>query len=146
MNLLEKAIQIALEAHAGATDKTGLPYILHPLHLMMQMETEEEMITAVLHDVIEDSSVELCDLEAMGFPQSVLKALTLLTHDAAEAPYDEYVAAIRGNKLARRVKLADLAHNMDVRRLPALTKKDWDRLQQYYRAWAVLTSDQRGDA
>jgi len=141
MNLLEKAIQIALEAHAGATDKTGRPYILHPLHLMMQMETEEEMITAVLHDVVEDSSLELSDLEAVGFPESVLKALALLTHDAAAVPYDEYVAAIRGNALARRVKLADLAHNMDVRRLPTLTEKDWGRLQKYRRAWAVLSTD-----
>lgn len=137
--LLERAIAIAVEAHVGQTDKAGRPYILHPLHLMMQMETREEMMTAVLHDVIEDTAVTLADLRAAGFPDDVLNALALLTHNDSDS-YEEYVAKLNTNDLARRVKLADLAHNMDVRRLPILRDKDLRRLQKYTQAWHLLTN------
>jgi (p)ppGpp synthase/HD superfamily hydrolase len=140
MHLVEKAIALAVEVHAGEVDKAGMPYILHPLHLMMQMETAEEMITAVLHDVIEDTPITLDDLRQQGFPQSVLAALVLLTHDTASTSYEEYVAAIKPNPLARKVKLADLAHNMDIRRLPELGMKDYGRLEKYRRAWNSLQS------
>lgn len=144
MGLLEKAIALAVEAHAGEVDKTGRPYILHPLHLMLQMESEEEMITAVLHDVIEDTAVTLEELQAMGFPETVLTALALLTHNTADTTYEDYITALKPNPLARRVKLADLAHNMDVRRLPTLTMKDWGRLEKYRRAWDILTDRSDG--
>jgi (p)ppGpp synthase/HD superfamily hydrolase len=141
MGALEKAIESAARAHAEQVDKTGKPYILHPLQLMMQMDTEEEMITAVLHDVVEDTPVTFESLEELGISGAVLAALKLLTHDTAATPYEEYISAIRTNPLARRVKLADLAHNMDVRRLPVpLTSKDWGRLEKYRRAWSVLTT------
>lgn len=136
---LERAIQIALEAHAGETDKAGQPYVLHPLTLMLQMDSEEARIVAVLHDVVEDSAVTLDDLAAAGFSNAVLTALALLTHDTAAVAYDDYIAALSSNPLARKVKLADLAHNMDVRRLPAeMTLTDWGRLSKYRRAWEVL--------
>lgn len=138
MHLVEKAISLAVEAHAGEVDKQGKPYILHPLHLMMQMETAEEMITAVLHDVIEDTALTLEDLRQYGFPEVVLDALALLTHDTASTSYEEYVAAIKPNPLACKVKLADLAHNMDVRRLPEMGMKDYGRLEKYRHAWDML--------
>ena len=138
MHLVEKAIALAVEAHAGEVDKQGKPYILHPLHLMMQMETAEEMITAVLHDVVEDTALTLEDLRQQGFPEAVLEALALLTHDTASTSYEEYVAAIKPNPLACKVKLADLAHNMNVRRLPEMGMKDYGRLEQYRRAWDML--------
>jgi (p)ppGpp synthase/HD superfamily hydrolase len=138
MDLVEKAIALAVEAHAGEVDKQGKPYILHPLHLMMQMETAEEMITAVLHDVVEDTALTLEDLRQQGFPEAVLEALALLTHDTASTSYEEYVAAIKPNPLACKVKLADLAHNMDVRRLPEMGMKDYGRLEKYRRAWDML--------
>ena len=138
MHLVEKAIALAVEAHAGEVDKQGKPYILHPLRLMMQMETAEEMITAVLHDVVEDTALTLEDLRQQGFPEGVLEALSLLTHDTASTSYEEYVAAIKPNPLARKVKLADLAHNMDVRRLPEMGLKDYGRLEKYRRAWEIL--------
>ena len=141
MDLVEKAISLAVEAHAGEVDKQGKPYILHPLHLMMQMETAEEMITAVLHDVVEDTNTTLEDLRQHGFPEVVLEALELLTHDTASTSYEEYVAAIKPNPLARKVKLADLAHNMDVRRLPEMGMNDYGRLEKYRRAWDRLSQD-----
>ena len=136
-NLLEKAIALAVEAHAGQRDKAGNPYILHPLHLMLQMETEDERITAVLHDIVEDTAVTMDDLTKLGFPPTILDALRLLTHDPA-VPYDDYILQLKANSLARHVKLADLAHNMDIRRLKNPTDKDWARLAKYRQAWDML--------
>lgn len=139
MSLLEKAIKLAVNAHTGQLDKTGQPYILHPLHLMLQMETEAAMITAVLHDVVEDTAVTMADLTKIGLSPSVLEAVRLLTHDKDNVSYLDYIAAINENPLARQVKLADLAHNMDIRRLPApLTAKDHTRLNRYRQAWQQL--------
>jgi len=140
MNQLEKAIILATEAHAGQTTKDGLPYIIHPLHLMTHMETESEMIVAVLHDVVEDTAISLEDLAAVGFSDAVLAAVSLLTHDDPDVAYDEYVAALKHNLLARKVKLADLTHNMDVRRLPAVGEREAKRLKRYRQAWEMLTS------
>jgi len=138
--LLEKAIALSVRAHAGQIDKSGEPYILHPLRLMLQMDSEEEMITAILHDVLEDTDVNLDDLRSLDLPESVISALELLTHDTAATSYEEYVAAIKANPLASRIKLADLAHNMDVRRLPVpLSARDWGRLEKYRRAWEFLS-------
>jgi (p)ppGpp synthase/HD superfamily hydrolase len=140
MHLLEKAIAIALEAHQGVLDKSGKPYILHPLKVMMQMDTEEAQMTAVLHDVVEDSDVTLDDLARQGFPAPVLEALELLTHEKERVAYTDYIDRLNGNELARQVKLADLAHNMDARRLPVpMTERDWRRLQEYRRAWQKLS-------
>ncbi|MFN2108549.1 MAG: GTP pyrophosphokinase [Anaerolineae bacterium] len=140
MNELEKAIGVALNAHKGMVDKSGVPYILHPLHLMMQMDTDEARITAVLHDVVEDSDTTLDELAEMGFSTDVLQALELLTHDKENVLYQDYILGINGNNLARKVKLADLAHNMDQSRLPTpLTARDEERLQRYQLAWNTLS-------
>jgi (p)ppGpp synthase/HD superfamily hydrolase len=140
MDLLEKAITVALEAHEGIVTRSGRPYILHPLRLMLQMDSEDEMITAVLHDVVEDSNFTLDDLDAMGFPDVVLEALGHLTHDKDRVNYEEYIQGIKSNPLAVRRKLADLTHNMDIRRLPSpLNERDLKRLQKYRRAWKTLT-------
>ena len=140
MDDLEKAIAIALQAHEGVLDKSGKPYILHPLRLMMQMDSEEARITAVLHDVVEDSPITLSDLAASGFSSEILDALALLTHDKDSVPYEDYIEGIKSNALARQVKLADLEHNMDPLRLQApLSERDLDRLQRYRLAWDVLS-------
>lgn len=145
MTPLETAIRIALDAHAGETDKAGRAYILHPLTLMLQMDTAEAMIVAVLHDVVEDSDVTPADLAAAGFSADVLAALALLTHNTATVTYEDTIAAIAAgdspaHRLALQVKRADLAHNMDVRRLPELTLRDLGRLEKYRRAWALLAT------
>ena len=137
MTLLEKAIAIAVEAHAGQVQKNGEPYVLHPLHLMMQMETEAEKIAAVLHDVVEDTEWSLADLQAEGFSDEVLVAIGLLTRQP-HMTYEQFIEEVAPNPLARKVKLADIAHNMDVRRLPTITMKDVDRLIQYRAAFERL--------
>jgi (p)ppGpp synthase/HD superfamily hydrolase len=139
LSQLEKAIAIALQAHEGTVDKAGQPYILHPLQLMMQMDSDEARITAVLHDVVEDSDITLADLANSGFSAKVLDALALLTHNKESVTYADYIAAIKGNPLAKKVKLADLEHNMNIRRLQTpLSEEDLKRLNNYRLAWDVL--------
>jgi (p)ppGpp synthase/HD superfamily hydrolase len=131
MTLLENCIALAVKAHEGQQDKSGRPYILHPLHLMAQMDTDEEMMTAVLHDVVEDTGHTLADLRDMGLPEPVILALGLLTHDKETASYDEYVMQLKPNPIARKVKMADLRHNMDIRRLNSNGEKEAARLEKY---------------
>lgn len=139
MNQLEKAIAIALRVHEGQTDRYGQPYILHPLFVMLQMESEAEMTAAVLHDVIEDSETTLADLREEGFSDEVLEAVRLMTHDEADS-YEAYVRKLKPNPMARKIKLADLRHNMDIRRMDRVRAADTERLERYRSAWESLTS------
>lgn len=143
MNLLELAITVALDVHRGQHDRYGHPYILHPLHVMLQMDTEEEMVAAALHDVVEDSEMTLDDLRAQGFPERIVEVVSLLTHDKDAMSYDDYVRRLKPNPIARKIKLADLQHNMDIRRLKEVGPKDATRLEKYHRAWRMLTADSR---
>ena len=137
--LSKKAMLIAYSAHRDHVDKGGMPYIFHPLHLAEQMDTEYSVITALLHDVIEDSDISLEDLKAEGFPEPILEALSLLTHEK-QVPYLEYVQRLKGNELARKIKLADLTHNSDVSRLSVQDDSSRQRFEKYQRAIALLES------
>jgi (p)ppGpp synthase/HD superfamily hydrolase len=136
-SLIERAVAIALEAHAGQVDKAGAPYILHPLRLMTQMQTEEEQLAAVLHDVVEDSDFTFEALQAEGIPEEVIETLKLLTHQETDS-YEAYVRKIKPHPVARKVKLADLADNMRLDRIPHPTEKDITRLQKYSQAIQLL--------
>lgn len=138
--LTKAALQICFAAHKYQKDKSGLPYFIHPLHLAEQMETEEEVCTALLHDVMEDTDCTLEDLRQRGFPEAVLQALQLLTRDP-RTDYLKYVARLRLNPIARRVKMADLVHNSDRNRLDRLTDRDRRRLLKYRMARAILEDD-----
>ena len=126
----KKAILLAFKAHNGQTDKAGMPYILHPIHLAEQMDNESSIIAALLHDVVEDTDYTLEDLRAMGFPKEAMDAIALLTHDKS-VPYMEYVAKLKDNPIARKVKLADLRHNSDLTRISNVTEKDLERIEKY---------------
>ena len=114
-----------------------MPYVFHPFHLAEQMDTEEKVIVALLHDVVEDTEYSLKDLENMGFPESVIHALALLTHENG-VPYMDYVARIKDDPIARAVKLADLKHNSDLSRLDFIDEKAIQRVQKYKKAIALL--------
>lgn len=135
--MTNKAMVLAYEAHQGQYDKSGLPYVFHPLHLAEQMDTEEAVTAALLHDVAEDTDYTLEDLRSMGFPDTVTDALALLTHDPS-VPYMEYVERLKSNPIARSVKLADLTHNSDLSRLPVVTEKDLERVEKYRKAIKLL--------
>ena len=135
--LTKKAMKLCYAAHRDQVDKSGLPYVFHPFHLAEQMDTEEKTAVALLHDVVEDTEFTLEDLGAMGFPERVLEALRLLTHDP-RVPYLDYVGRIRENPLAAAVKLADLRHNSDLSRLDRVDDRALERVEKYRRAIALL--------
>ena len=137
MALLEKAIALAVEAHRGQKDRAGAPYILHPLRMMCRLETVPEKIVAVLHDVVEDTPWTFAGLKREGFPDEILSALDCLTKHEGES-YPHFVQRSARNPLARRVKLADLEDNMDLKRIRTLTARTVKRLAKYRRAWEQL--------
>lgn len=139
MSLLERAIQIAVEAHRGQLDRSGAPYMLHPLRVMCRLTTEHERIVGVLHDVVEDTNWTFEDLKREGFSEELLTTLDCVTKREGEA-YEDFVERSASNPLARRVKLADLEDNMDVRRLNEVTPRDTERFERYRKAWKRLSA------
>lgn len=132
MNDVERAVQLAIFAHKGQVDKAGKPYIMHPIAVASMQDTEEGFIVGMLHDVVEDSDLTLDDLLKQGFSNEVVGAVELLTH-AKDEDYMTYVKRIKGNELARKVKLADLKHNSDLSRLPVVREKDIKRVENKYK-------------
>lgn len=131
--LTVKALKIAYEAHQGQYDKSGIPYIFHPYHLAEQMDNEYTICIALLHDVIEDTSITIQDLEKE-FPVEITEAIKLLTH-THDDKYEEYIVKIKENELAKIVKLADLKHNLDESRLTNgnnISNKEQKRLREKY--------------
>lgn len=135
----KKAMIIAYNAHHGQVDKSGVPYIFHPIYVAEQMETEEECIVALLHDTVEDTNITFEVLEKE-FSATVIEALKLLTHDES-IDYFDYVRKLKSNPIAKKVKLADLYHNSDITRMENPTEKDWKRKEKYHKAILILLEE-----
>jgi len=138
---LGQAIEIAVKAHAHQSDKQGRPYILHPLRVMLSVEGEEAQIVAVLHDVVEDTSVSLDDLCKGGFSPAIIEAIRCVTHSKDE-PYTDYVVRCKQNPLSRQVKLADLRDNSGLDRVllrPEKMRTDSNRIHRYVLAYKFIT-------
>lgn len=135
--MLTEAIIIATASHKDQVDKAGMPYILHCLHVMNNVDTIPEKIVAVLHDTIEDTETTLEMLLNLGFSIEILKAIDAITKKEGES-YNSYLERVKENKLARNVKKADLKHNVDLTRLPKISKKDKDRAIKYQQAYLKL--------
>lgn len=135
--LTKMAMKLCFAAHKDQLDKSGLPYVFHPFHLAEQMTDELTTVTALLHDVVEDTPYTLEDLRQMGFPEEVMEALRLLTHDD-DTPYLDYVVRLKDNPIARAVKLADLRHNSDMTRLDHVDDWALKRAEKYQKAIALL--------
>ena len=141
MSTLEKAIEIATEAHQGQFDKAGRDYIGHPLRVMEMGKSEEEKIVGVLHDVIEDTDWTFEKLAEEGFSDEVIAALRCVTKISENENYDDFIDRVKKNPLAVAVKINDLTDNMDIRRLPYLSDKDVKRLKKYLKAYKRLTGE-----
>lgn len=137
IDALERAIQIAVNAHAGQKDKGNNAYILHPLRLMHSAKEYTEKIVAVLHDVIEDTDVTFDDLANEGFPQDVLFAVDCITKRKGEV-YKNYLERVKKSDIAKVVKLADLEDNCDLSRINFPTEKDFERVKKYKASLAAL--------
>ena len=137
MATLERAIAIAAMAHEGQVDKAGMSYVLHPLRMMLSVDTPEARIAAVLHDVVEDTEVTLEQLRAERFPDAVIEVVEALTKRDGE-DYEAFIRRVAPNSIARKVKLADLRDNSDLSRIAAPTERDRQRIEKYRRAIQYL--------
>jgi guanosine-3',5'-bis(diphosphate) 3'-pyrophosphohydrolase len=137
MATIERAISIAAEAHAGQFDKANQPYILHPLRVMLRLSTDQQRIAAALHDVVEDTPVTLDRLRSEGFTPEIVAAVEALTKRPGETRM-QAAARAAANPIARLVKLADNAENMDLSRIKNPTPKDFARLEEYKQVRQLL--------
>ena len=134
------ALELAVEKHKNQTDKAGNPYILHPLHVMENVNSKEGKIVAILHDIIEDTDVTEDYLLKIGLSKRIVDAVIALTR-SEDMDYQEYIKNLSSNPLAKEVKLADLEHNMDLKRLPTLEEKDLERNRKYQIAYHYLINN-----
>lgn len=134
-----KALRIMFKAHKGQKDRSGKPYFLHPLHVAIRCKGKNQRITALLHDTIEDGGVTIPELRAEGFSQEILDAVDCLTH-RPYVEYMDYIDVIRENPLAKAVKMKDLEHNMDIRRIKNPSDTDFERWRKYQVAYKILNS------
>ena len=142
LEIIKKAFLFGEEAHKGQFRKSGESYFNHPIAtaiivIGLGMDTDS-IVSALLHDVVEDTEYTLQDIAGMGFSQQVLDALAMMTHDKA-VPYMDYVERLKENPIAKTVKLADLRHNSDLSRLDTVDKKALARIEKYKQAIAKLT-------
>lgn len=134
------ALELAVEKHKNQTDKAGNPYILHPLHVMENVNSKEGKIVAILHDIIEDTDITEDYLFKIGLSKRIVDAVVALTR-SKDMDYQEYIKNLSSNPLAKEVKLADLEHNMDLKRLPTLEEKDLERNRKYQIAYHYLINN-----
>jgi guanosine-3',5'-bis(diphosphate) 3'-pyrophosphohydrolase len=138
--LLSKMLLIATNAHHGQFDRGGNPYILHPMKVMHYIKSEDEELQCIAlgHDVIEDTDVTYKDLKDAGMTDRIINGIRALTKVPGQT-YDEYKEGVFANVDAMKVKLADLRHNTDVRRLKGVTEKDIARMEKYHRFYLEIT-------
>lgn len=133
---IDLALSIATAAHSGQVDKAGKPYIQHPVRVASNFQREELVEVALLHDVVEDTSITIEYLLDL-FDIEVVQAVSLLTHKPEDS-YDTYIKKISKNSLARAVKVADLRDNMNLKRLSQVTSKDLERVEKYKKSLEYL--------
>ena len=136
--LLAKAIEMALKAHEGQVDKSGMPYAGHVMRVMQAGRTHDEKIVGVLHDLVEDTHWTFDMLLEEGFPPHIVDALRCVTKISEDEPYEEFIKRVKTNPLAVAVKINDLTDNMDIRRLATITEADVQRLRKYLKAYREL--------
>lgn len=137
MAALDQAILIAAQAHQDQKDRYGKAYILHPIRVMMQFDSEPEMIVAILHDVVEKTEWTFDQLHEQGINEDIIEAVDLLTRREAQ-PYKEYIDKLKGNPIVRKVKIADIEDNMNPKRMDSLSEKNFEKLARLHKAWAIL--------
>ena len=142
--MLGKMLVLATNAHAGQYDKGGRPYILHPLKVMHYLKSDDEELQCIAlgHDIIEDTKTTYKDLRDAGMSERVIAGIAALTKLPGET-YDEYKERVFANEDAMFVKLCDLRHNSDIRRLKGVSEKDIERLAKYNRFYLEIESRMR---
>jgi len=137
---VERALQIAIEAHKNQKDKYGAPYLAHVTRVMNAGKTDDEKIVGVLHDVIEKTEWTFEQLQQEGFSNLIIDAIRCLSKTNDKEDYDQFIERVKTNPLAIKVKLYDLTDNMDVRRIPEVKEKDIERMNKYLKAYRMLSA------
>ena len=132
----ELALQIAKKAHAGQVDKAGNDYILHSMTVASYMDTDTEKAVAYLHDVLEDTNITVDQLRNQ-FPKEIVDTVIILTRKKNKN-YLNYICRVTKCRLAKKVKVADLLHNLDITRIKEPTERDFKRLEKYRNAVLYL--------
>ena len=135
--LLIKAFFLCVIKHWKQKDKAGKRYIWHPIHVMLNVEGYNEKIVALLHDIVEDTEVTVPDLKNLKFSKEVIEAVDVITKKK-DQEYFSYLKSIKDNSIAKKVKIEDLKHNSDLKRLRFVTQKDMDRFIKYKKALDYL--------
>jgi (p)ppGpp synthase/HD superfamily hydrolase len=139
--MLNKMLVLAANRHAGQFDKGGNPYVLHVLKVMYYLkntEDEELQCIALGHDLVEDTDTTYTELRELGFTERVIEGIRGVTKVPGES-YEEYKAKVKSNLDCRKVKMCDLRHNSDIRRLKGVTEKDMARIARYHQFFVELT-------
>lgn len=131
-------MKLCFERHREQVDKCGIPYPFHPFHVAESMTDEKTTCVALLHDILEDTDTTKEELIDLGFPNDVVEAVCMMTHEDS-VPYMDYVRQIKTNPIARAVKISDLSHNSDLSRLNTVSEKDLERVKKYREAFKILT-------
>ena len=134
---LSEAIDYASAALAGKTEKNGNPYIDHSLRVMDKMQTEEEKLVAIFHDVVEDSECTFRDLRDLGLPRNVMEAIETLTK-RSDMTYFDYIDDVRWNELACKVKIAEIEDNQDIFRVNKMSFQTYTPAKRAEKALAIL--------
>ncbi len=138
--LLDLAVELATKYHQNQFDKGGNPYINHPLAVMNRLDTVEEKIVGVLHDIVEDTEITFDDLREHGFPEKIIAGIDSVTRREGEER-GAFIYRAKLNQLGRSVKIADLKENSDLSRIPNPQEKDYQRAEKYEREIRILTED-----
>ena len=136
---LIKAFLLCMVKHWKQKDKAGKRYVWHPIHVMINVKGYNEKIVALLHDIVEDTEVTVPDLKNLKFSKEVIEAVDVITKKK-EQEYFSYLKSIKDNSIAKKVKIEDLKHNSDLKRLRSITQKDIDRAIKYKKAIDYLSS------
>ena len=136
---LIKAFLLCMVKHWKQKDKAGKRYVWHPIHVMINVKGYNEKIVALLHDIVEDTEVTVPDLKNLKFSKEVIEAVDVITKKK-DQEYFSYLKSIKDNSIAKKVKIADLKHNSDLKRLRSITQKDIDRAIKYKKAIDYLSS------
>ncbi len=141
--MLSKAIEIATKAFQGVADANGNPYIDHAMRVMSRMDTEEEKIIAVLHDVVEDTEITLHELQEAGFSRTVLETIGMLTKKP-DMKYFDYIEDIHSSELASKVKIAELEDNQDIMRVRKMSFQTYTAPERVKKTLAILKNQGSG--
>jgi (p)ppGpp synthase/HD superfamily hydrolase len=139
---METALLLIAERHKGQVDKEGLPYVRHCLYVAMHVKTEKQAVVGLMHDLVEDTKTTLDELRDLGFDEEIVVAVDYLTRRNGES-YDAFIERIKENDIAVAVKIVDLKHNSQIKRIPNPEKKDFERVEKYKRALDNLRAHKR---